>query len=195
MRHYRRVSLVMLIALLLTLAAVVVATALPSGNGDAQNAPVSEPPSELDSPEPAVDPGVDGVGIDFSVSERAALANMGIALREDARSAGPVDRQQAIDRANSSAAELIARSKIAPSVTARRVLFTQDGVTGGPITLGGLKDRSVWIVTVSGVEIRRVGMNPSGVESIDPSTLVPHRELNIVVDAETGEPLLEFHYR
>ena len=118
-----------------------------------------------------------------------------MSVREDTQESRPIGEQAAVEKARGAVSDLIKSSSSPVRVVARRVLLSQDGVSGGPIARGSLRNRPVWIVTISGVEIRRIGVNPSGVESLSPDDLKPHTEVNVVVDSETGEPLMQFHYR
>lgn len=184
-----RLMLGLVLILLLAAAVVVVATASAgdSSAGSAAEVPSSDSgsASEVDQP-----------GIDLSSAEDVALTNrIGVSVREDSQQSRPIGEQAAVEKARAAVSELIQSASAPVRVVARRVLLTQDGVPGGPITGGSLRNRPVWIVTISGVEIRRIGVNPSGVEKLSPDDLKPHTEVNVVVDSETGEPLMQFHYR
>lgn len=183
----KRLGIALLIVVVVS-AAVVVATASAADDSSTNSS------AEVPSVEPAPANSVDRPGIDLSTAEDAALSGrIGLSVREDTQLSRPISEQDAVQKARLEAADVIDGAPV--DVVARRVVLNEDGVSGGPVARGGLRNRPVWIVTITGVEIQRIGVNPSGVEKLTPSQLKPHTELNVVVDSETGEPMMRFHYR
>lgn len=181
-----RLTISLLIVLAVTAAAV--ATAL--ATEDTSPNSTVETPSENDGSASSID----APGIDLSTAEDTVLSSrIGVRVREDTQRSRPISEQAAVEKARAAVSALIQDAPV--NVVARRVLLNEDTVMGGPITRGGLRNRPVWIVTITGVEIRRIGVNPSGVEKLTSAELRPHTEVNVVVDSETGEPLMQFHYR